>query len=72
MKIVIGHWSFVIGHWSLVIGDKLKGGAFCQLPYMVFGAQKDPIYGIGLWAKKSIFSILNSQFSILNSPLPNT
>ncbi|NEP57010.1 MAG: hypothetical protein F6K31_08300 [Symploca sp. SIO2G7] len=34
---VIGHWSLVICYWSLVIGNKLKGRAFCQLPYMAFG-----------------------------------
>ncbi|NES21598.1 MAG: hypothetical protein F6K41_22385 [Symploca sp. SIO3E6] len=29
----IGNWALGIGHWALGIGDKLKGGAFCQLPY---------------------------------------
>jgi|GEM_PF-1035771 len=34
---------------------------------MVFGAKQNPIYGIGLWTKKSIFFILHSPFSILHS-----
>ena|GEM_PF-3355229 len=46
-------------------GDKLKGGAFCQLPDMVFGAKKTLYMELDFGQKN-----LYSPFSILHSPFP--
>jgi len=47
-------------------GDKLKGGAFCQLPDMVFGAKKPYKWN---WTLDKKIYILHSPFSI---PLTTT
>jgi len=62
---------FPIPHSPFPNGDKLKGGAFCQLPDMVFGAKKTLYMELDFGQKNlySSFSILHSPFSI---PLTTT
>ena len=47
----------------MAIGHKLKGRAFCQLPYMEFGRPKKPIYGKIQGVRKIVFLFLSSPSS---------
>ncbi len=47
-------------------GDKLKGRAFCQVPYMALEGAKKTIYGNTQGVRKIVFLFLSSPSSLDN------